>query len=174
MKCKECDTVLTGRQREFCSDKCRKRASRAEPKPQNASGSPNTDKKAVEHGQTEVGQTTRTASHYDYDMHPEDYAPRTEPDKLNWGEWMDGAQLAEAGLTANRVPLPGDWDYKGVCKEVDGEWVVKPDPPAPVATLSDVDLQLKLKSYPGSSWVNSPEHKEVLKRRAAQPTGAWS
>ncbi len=43
-----------------------------------------------------------------------------------------------------------------------------------ISTLSDTDLQLRLKSYEGASWVNSPEHKEVLKRRAAQPTGAWT
>ncbi len=55
-----------------------------------------------------------------------------------------------------------------------GNTHTRPGPPAPVPTLSDVDLQLRLKSYEGASWVNSPEHKEVLKRRAAQPTGAWT
>ncbi len=75
----------------------------------------------------------------------------------------------------NRIPpIPGDDGYVGVCKKINGEWVVKPDPPAPVASLSDVDLQLRLKSYEGASWVNSPEYKEVLKRRAAQRTGAWT
>jgi hypothetical protein len=74
----------------------------------------------------------------------------------------------------NPLALPGDADYLGVCKLVDGVWVVKPDPPAPVASLSDIDLQLRLKSYQGAEWVNSSEHKEVLKRRAAQPAGAWA
>ncbi len=74
--------------------------------------------------------------------------------------------------TRTRPPIPGDDGYVGVCKCIDGEWVVKPDPPAPVASLSDIDLQLRIKSYPGASWVNSPEHKEVLKRRAAQAAGA--
>ena len=55
-----------------------------------------------------------------------------------------------------------------------GNTHTRPGPPAPVPTLSDVDLLLRLKSYEGASWVNSPEHKEVLKRRAAQPTGAWT
>ena len=36
---------------------------------------------------------------------------------------------------------------------------------APAAALSDIDLQLRLKSYPGASWVGSPEHREVLSRR---------
>ena len=133
MDCKQCGTVLEGRQREFCSDKCRKRASRSKPDSQDAPQSTNADTMVVEHGQNEVGQQTRT-----------------------------------------RPPIPGDDGYVGVCKQVDGQWVVKPDPSAPVSSLSDVDLQLKLKSYQGASWVNSPEHKEVLRRRAAQPTGAWT
>ncbi len=42
------------------------------------------------------------------------YITRREPKLLNWGPWMDSQQLAEAGLKANRVPIPGDWDYVGV------------------------------------------------------------
>ena len=41
-------------------------------------------------------------------------ARRTDPDSLNWGEWMTADQLHEAGLKANRVSIPGDWDYVGV------------------------------------------------------------
>lgn len=123
MKCK-CGNTLTGRQREFCSDKCRKRTSRTEPGFHDAPQSTNADKMVVERGQTEPGQRTRT------------------------------------------VPIPGDPGYVGVCEEVDGVWRVKPDiQPAPVASLSDLDLQLRLKSYEGASWVGSPEHKEVLSRR---------
>ena len=78
----------------------------------------------------------------------------------------------------NRIPpIPGDDGYKGVCKQVDGVWVVKPDPPLPPADLTDAELQIRLKSYEGASWVDSPEHKEVLERRAAQEPvsrGAWA
>lgn len=41
------------------------------------------------------------------------YWPRNHPERLNWGEHMTAAQLKDAGLAANRVPIPGDWDYVG-------------------------------------------------------------
>lgn len=44
---------------------------------------------------------------------PDQYATRTMPDKINWGPWMNSQQLERAGLKANRVPIPGDWDYEG-------------------------------------------------------------
>lgn len=45
------------------------------------------------------------------------YWPRTNPERINWGEHMSMDQLKEAGLVANRVPIPGDWDYVGVHEE---------------------------------------------------------
>ena len=45
---------------------------------------------------------------------PSQYATRTVPDKLNWGPYMTTEQLADAGLKANRVSIPGDWDYEKV------------------------------------------------------------
>lgn len=53
------------------------------------------------------------------------YRPRREPHLLNWGPWMNSDQLKQAGLKANRVPIPGDADYVGVCEQVDGVWRVK-------------------------------------------------
>lgn len=50
----------------------------------------------------------------DYHANRDKYATRAEPDKLNWGPWMDSGELQEAGLKANRVSIPGDWDYSGV------------------------------------------------------------
>ena len=44
-----------------------------------------------------------------------------------------------------------------------GNTHTRPDPPAPVSSLSDIDLQLRLKSYEGASWVNSPEHNMSLR-----------
>ncbi len=49
-----------------------------------------------------------------YYTSPEAYVTRTNPDRLNWGPWMNSDALNEAGLKANRVPIPGDWDYEGV------------------------------------------------------------
>ncbi len=166
MECKQCGTVLEGRQREYCSDKCRKRASRTKSTPEDGSQSTNADKTAVEPGQIERGQPAvcgiiPEGSREDYTARPYAYAIRAVPDKLNWGPWMNSQQLAEAGLKANRVGIPGDWDYV-------------PEPAKAISALSDAGLLLRLKLYEGTSWVNSPEHKEVLKRRAAQPTGAWT
>ncbi|KKM05810.1 hypothetical protein LCGC14_1750340 [marine sediment metagenome] len=49
-----------------------------------------------------------------YRSNPDKYIPRLEPDKLNWGPHLNIAELNAAGLKANRVPIPGDWDYEGV------------------------------------------------------------
>jgi hypothetical protein len=53
------------------------------------------------------------------------YATRTNPDNLNYGDYMTSEQLADTGLKANRVPTPGDSDYNGVCELIDGKWVVR-------------------------------------------------
>ena len=42
------------------------------------------------------------------------YVARTNPDLLNWGDRMDFNELNQAGLKANRVAIPGDWDYVAV------------------------------------------------------------
>lgn len=42
------------------------------------------------------------------------YWPRTHSERLNWGDHMSGSELKDAGLVANRVSIPGDWDYVGV------------------------------------------------------------
>ena len=55
-----------------------------------------------------------SASLKHYQSYPEKYIPRREPDRLNWGPWMNSQQLKQAGLKANRVSIPGDWDYAGV------------------------------------------------------------
>ncbi len=50
----------------------------------------------------------------DYRTNPARYASRAHPELLNWGKWMNSQQLEQAGLKANRVSIPGDWDYVGV------------------------------------------------------------
>lgn len=87
--------------------------------PQIDSGSSKPNKVVVGHPpkrtqpeQTQSEQPTRTPPvSIEPDGH---YATRTDPDSLNWGEWMTADQLHEAGLKANRVSIPGDWDYVGV------------------------------------------------------------
>ncbi len=56
-----------------------------------------------------------------YYANPSKYIQRREPDKLNWGPWMNMAELEQAGLKANRVSVPGDWDYAGTAQPT-GAW----------------------------------------------------
>lgn len=55
-----------------------------------------------------------------YHARPDLYVARREPELLNWGEWMSARELDEAGLKANRVAIPGDWDYKGAAVFIPG------------------------------------------------------
>jgi len=48
-----------------------------------------------------------------YYINPHMYIARQEPDKMNWGKHMTMAELVQAGLKCNRVPIPGDHDYAG-------------------------------------------------------------
>ncbi len=61
----------------------------------------------------DIEPETRIASIDDYYAHRDDYAERACPELLNWGAWMDTADLEQARLSGNRVTLPGDWDYVG-------------------------------------------------------------
>lgn len=100
--------------------------------------------------------------------HGRRYVPRQFPDDMNWGDPMTVSELAAAGLKYNRVTIPGDWDYKGVCEQVDGEWQVIEQTPD-ISKLSDEQLQRELRYMPGTSWVGSPEYKEVMRRRKQEP-----
>tara|TARA_Y100000310_G_C20641166_1_gene793994 strand:+ start:1381 stop:1755 length:375 start_codon:yes stop_codon:yes gene_type:complete len=42
---------------------------------------------------------------------PKRYRRRFEPDRLNWGAPLDNRGLKQCGFRANRIPLPGDFDY---------------------------------------------------------------
>lgn len=120
MKCKNCDNELVGRQKTHCSDRCRMALKRT-PKPEQVK---------VEH-ETRTEFTTaekyevlciqnREVSLEHYQENPDMYATRANPEKLNWGAYMTTDQLVGAGLYANRVPIPDDWDYAGVCQKVNG------------------------------------------------------
>lgn len=102
-KCRNCGAILrhdkTSDQYdpEYCSAKCRKQDG-VDP----LSGA-------------EVVSTAinagRVASLKDYNKRSTDYHRRLEPEKLNWGVKLNAPQLKQAGLRANRVPIPGDWDF---------------------------------------------------------------
>lgn len=50
---------------------------------------------------------------------------RTNPDRLNWGDYMNADELEaykrkyNLPTYHNRVSIPGDWDYVGVCRDTD-------------------------------------------------------
>ncbi len=54
--------------------------------------------------------TKATLDHYK--AKPKMYRRRYKPERLNWGEALTAPQLEQAGLRANREPIPGDWDYE--------------------------------------------------------------
>ncbi|KKM64400.1 hypothetical protein LCGC14_1501720 [marine sediment metagenome] len=110
--CVGCENELTGRQR-YCSDKCRKAASRTDnsdkPKSDTEVGQPMT---AREICSRKVGFDNVRATLEHYECNPSMYAQRANPEKLNWGPWLDTEQLVLAGFKANRVSIPGDWDFE--------------------------------------------------------------
>ena len=111
MKCKydKCDNEVKGRSK-YCSDTCKTLYNR---------------NKGVTETVTSAAVTPAvTVSLEHYRNNPAKYCTtRTNPDLLNWDEPMSAMELHQAGLTANRVPIPGDHDYQGVCSQVEGQWV---------------------------------------------------
>lgn len=98
MKCLNCDKPVTGKSK-YCSGACRTAWSR----------------KSVTPNETVTAESvTKVASLEDYQGHPEDYARRTNAVILNWGPWLNREQLERSDYIANRVTIPGDWDYSGV------------------------------------------------------------
>lgn len=111
-----------------------------------------------------------------------EHPPRTKGTCIHCGRgplgdithYPDGSAICDKCKTEQRtedVLFPG---HRNIYSRPDGtrylidatrnrhEW---PLPVASVRDLSDIDLQLRLKGYPGAGWINSPEHKEVLRRR---------
>ena len=101
-----CDEPVQGKA-SYCSGKCRTAHSRASVTPTVTNGSVTEP--------VDVTVDRPGLSHYN--SNPSKYAPRTNPHLLNWGKWMSGESLAHFGLVANRVPIPGDWDYVGKAQE---------------------------------------------------------
>jgi len=134
--CENCSTLLEGKQERFCSDKCRKQVKRAEKAYKDGSGSTNPDTPTLD-SPDKPGQMS------DLDIPDKPTRTRTE---------------------GCRVAIPGDEDYSGICKQIDGRWIAdKTDPPA-VKDLPRAELYQAIRSYPHDQWINSPEHKELLRR----------
>ena len=91
--------------------------------------------------------------------------------------------------TGCKTSIPGDEDYKGVCyKDQDGKWQAsgdiryndqknayevgpgstnstQPIPSIPpISGLTRQQLESKIRAYPSDQWINSPEHKELMRR----------
>ncbi len=75
------------------------------------------DSSGTAHEITDQGsQLADISSLEHYQANPDMYIERARPELLNWGKRMNMNELNIAGKKANRVPIPGDWDYEGVIK----------------------------------------------------------
>lgn len=186
MKCKQCNTEYEPKRStsKYCSAACRKLAFQSDGKvsvpplsvpdgstvigplrelhagiarnapkstPEVGSGWPNPNRTAVEPEQTKPEQRTRTGSDWDTEKGQEIVG-----DILNQLDKIKPAR-------SHPVPIPGDPDYEGCCHKVDGVWVVDNTKPS-ISTMSTDELIRRL--YYITGWKQSPEHKEVMRRRA--------
>ncbi len=128
---KTCSNEATGKSA-FCSKSCRAQHSR-----RNNPSATSVPKRNIEGATSEAqhdGPEAPTlkdiplgpASLADYqDPDGRHYVARINPELLNWGPALGMNELKATGLIGNREPIPGDWDYSGVCEKVDGQWRVK-------------------------------------------------
>ena len=64
-----------------------------------------------------------------------------------------------------KVAIPGDEDYTGACYQVDGVWKVRQDiEPTPLKDMTRQELERAIRAYPNDQWINSAEHKELMRR----------
>lgn len=109
-----CSAAISGRQ-VYCSDRCRKAVSRTDnsdkPKSDTETGQIESIVFPTEKGPVEI---SLVASLEDYESNPDRYTTRAFPEKLNWGQPLTFHELQASSFKANRVPIPGDWDYVGV------------------------------------------------------------
>jgi hypothetical protein len=124
-ECKQCSKELTGR-KQYCNDACRMAFSRNPNKPNIEPEQIMSQPEQIsqpEHEQPEQSQSEQQPeqpSLEHYHANPTMYATRANPHLLNWGQPMSMHALDKAKLKANRVSIPGDWDYTQTiqCKEV--------------------------------------------------------
>lgn len=115
MKCKhdKCSNELTGRQKRYCSDRCRVSQTRTDlaAKPEQAGlTNPNIEN----YSQSDCKcQMCRSSANNGYKH------------TINHGDYKPAVELADKEL--NRVSLPGDPDYQDCCIKVDSVWMTKED-----------------------------------------------
>lgn len=75
-------------------------------------------------GKSHEDRSGAAQSEHPEQIYPE-HAKASSKSEHNWGPWLDTDQLERAGLKANRVSIPGDWDHEGVyvCAELGAEGV---------------------------------------------------
>ena len=54
----------------------------------------------------------KPGSYSHYQAYPDKYAKRENPEKLNWGQPLTFHELQASPFKANRVSIPGDWDFE--------------------------------------------------------------
>jgi len=126
--CKQCNSDYEAKRATslYCSSKCRVKAGRLsvtddsalEPVSVTNEELSVTKVSVTELSVTDVSPSTPSEPEAADSRH---YATRTNPDTLNTGEWMTSDELHQAGLKANRMPIPGDHDYTGACECVGGK-----------------------------------------------------
>ena len=112
-----CGKELSGKQR-FCSDKCRMMFNRTTRTGKTEQPEQNTQPEQVE--QTKPNISNKPCNYGLTDctcMHCQTARVNKSNARLNHGEPMSAADLVLNGYTHNRVTLPGDADYVGVCSE---------------------------------------------------------
>ncbi|MCK5017523.1 MAG: hypothetical protein KAS32_10690 [Candidatus Peribacteraceae bacterium] len=115
IKCTVCGKEMNGRGK-TCSSKCRKILSRSVTESVTTVTQSVTKPTVTKCDRVSVTSWTVTgheAGLQHYLNHPDMYYPRKEPDKLNWGPHMTATQLHNSKFKANRVAIPGDYDYAG-------------------------------------------------------------
>ncbi len=109
--CRNCAKLLPestgGRKRHYCNDACRMAYKR---KSEQSKTNKVESEQVSPEGLT-VSWDRSVISLEHYKANPDKYAQRTHPDRLNWGVLMTASELNKAGLSANRVTIPGDFDY---------------------------------------------------------------
>ena len=85
-------------------------------------------------------------------------------DELVTDDYGDVVGVNRSRTTGCRVSIPGDEDYDGVCEKVDGAWRVNKQPSSNPCELTRIQIEQAIRAYPHDQWVNSPEHKELLRR----------
>ena len=118
MKCKHCGKEFTSKRKvgaTTCSDKCRQaRRRQLKTSVTNIRDTIDMDVTLAPVTDKPVTDKSKQVTLEHYYANPDQYATRARPQLLNWGEWMTTDELVLAGFIANRVSIPGDWDYDGV------------------------------------------------------------